>query len=422
MRQLEVWLNDDLVGHVTENRKGGRFCYAADVAEHLTGSPLLSLSLPVKCKPYAESKTENWFNGLLPEGTRRQQIARSLGVSEYDWIGLLAEIGWECAGAVKVFEAGEARPHDASYEPLSLEELSHKLKVISAHTPRQDTDTFRMSIGGFQEKMCVMMPDLPHGSAIVNEIGAFLPRGDAASSHILKPEDTRSYPGCAESEAWAMSVASSVARCSKVALLRMDHTPDTLVVERYDRERNETGLIARVHQEDACQALGLPPSRKYATEGTSRGDDPTYKSIANLLLTYAADPQAEQSELLRQMVVNYALGNWDAHAKNVSFLFAKGTVPTVAPMYDVVPIAEVEPRTTSMSMRINGSLDPVAITKGDLISEAASWGMTDDCAAEVIDACLENIEKGMAITASIYPDAAKRHEPGAIERIERIRR
>jgi hypothetical protein len=34
-----------------------------------------------------------------------------------------------------------------------------------------------------------------------------------------------------------------------------------LAVQRYDREAN-----ARVHVEDACQALGLMPNRKYASE------------------------------------------------------------------------------------------------------------------------------------------------------------
>lgn len=279
-----------------------------------------------------------------------------------------------------------------------------------------------MSIGGFQEKMCVMMPEISHGTAFLDGGEICLPKGDAISTHILKPENTRSYPGCAESEAWAMSVAGNATRCSKIALLQVDGAPNTLVVERYDREKDKTGLIRRIHQEDACQALGLPSYRKYATENEPRGDDPTFRSIANLLITYATDPLAEQSELLRQMVVNYALGNWDAHAKNVSFLFAKHACPTIAPMYDVVPIADVEPRTSIMSMRINGSLDPTAITKADLIAEATNWGMPVDYAVGVIDACLENVERGLAIAASIYPAAARRHEPGTVERIKKIRR
>ena len=95
MRQLDVFLGDNLVGHVVENRKGGRFEYEQSVADKLAGRPVLSMAFPAKGRPFGEAKTSAWFNGLLPEGSRRDEICRSLGVSPYDWIGLLAEIGWE---------------------------------------------------------------------------------------------------------------------------------------------------------------------------------------------------------------------------------------------------------------------------------------------------------------------------------------
>lgn len=421
MRELEVWLNDDLVGYLTENRKGGRFCYASHIEEIQSGNPLLSLSLPVKNKPYGESKTENWFMGLLPEGRRLQEVAQSLSLSEHDWIGLLAEIGWECAGAVRVFEAGKAKSHRGAYELLTLKELATKLSDISARVPQQGTDDFRMSLGGFQEKMCVMMPELSATTSRLENVDAYLPLGDAPSTHILKPEDTQAYPGCAESEAWAMQVAGSAARCSKVALLQIEGVPDTLVVERYDRKRDVANHVQRIHQEDACQALGLPPHNKYAAKTMPKGDDPTYKAMADLLLMYAADPLGEQCELLRQMVVNCALGNWDAHAKNTSFLFTENATVSVAPMYDVVPIAEIEPRTTVMSLRINGKLDPILITRADIVAEAMSWGITLNQAEEIIATCLDDLKEGLNRAAIAYPQAARRHEVAAIKRIERLR-
>lgn len=421
MRELEVWLNDDLVGYLTENRKGGRFRYASRVEEVQFGNPLLSLSLPVKSKSYGESKTENWFMGLLPEGKRRQEVAQSLGLSEHDWIGLLAEIGWECAGAVRVFEAGKVDSRSGFYEQLTIKELATKLSDISVRMPQQGTDDFRMSLGGFQEKMCVMMPELPETTSHLEKVEAYLPLGDAPSTHILKPEDTQLYPGCAESEAWAMQVAGCATRCSRIALLQIEGAPDTLVVERYDRKRDVANRIQRIHQEDACQALGLPPYHKYATKNKPKGDDPTYKAIADLLLMYAIDPLEEQSELLRHMVVNYVVGNWDAHAKNTSFLFGENATVSIAPMYDVVPIAEVEPRTTAISLRINGELDPSVITRDDIVAEAMSWGMASDRVEEIISVCLSDLEKGLNRAAFLYSQAARRHEAAASKRIERLR-
>lgn len=45
-----------------------------------------------------------------------------------------------------------------------------------------------------------------------------------------------------------------------------------LLIARYDRSFDEGGRAHRLHQEDFCQALGIPPERKYAAE-----DGPTFK-------------------------------------------------------------------------------------------------------------------------------------------------
>lgn len=85
MRQLDVFLGDNLIGHVIENRKGGRFEYERSVVDKLAGRPVLSMAFPAKDRPFGEAKTSAWFNGLLPEGNQRDEICRSLGVSPYDW-------------------------------------------------------------------------------------------------------------------------------------------------------------------------------------------------------------------------------------------------------------------------------------------------------------------------------------------------
>jgi len=474
MRELAVWLGHKQIGVIQEGRKGGRFSYLPQIVEEMPGVPLLSLCLPVKAKPFSEAKTAAWFEGLLPEGVRRQEVARSLGLSEYDWIGLLAEIGWECAGAVRIYEATSApatpdalaatsapatpaHAHQTSYTPLSPEELAVKLSDIASRMPQTTTGLFRMSLGGFQEKMCVAMPPLTPGQRHIDNPNVSLPVGDAPSTHILKPENTRDYPGCAESEAWAMTVASCAAKCAKVALLRLDGCPDTLVVERYDRIGNmvcagsippaahsgyssftppaalatRTSLtphtpfsssseIVRIHQEDACQALGLPSNRKYADERIPKGDSPTYRAMADLLEHYAADQLAEKKELLKQMTVNVALGNWDAHAKNTSFLYANDGTPTVSPMYDVLPIVDVEQRITLLSLRIAGTRDPARITGKSLVEEACSWGMSANEAQQTVEECLSNLLEGLKEAREAYPAAAERHESGVLARVKHM--
>lgn len=42
---------------------------------------------------------------------------------------------------------------------------------------------------------------------------------------------------------------------------------DCIIVERYERHRDEEGVITRIHQEDACQALAIDPS---ANQGNAK--------------------------------------------------------------------------------------------------------------------------------------------------------
>lgn len=421
MRALEVWLAGQRVGTIEEKRRGARFAYTEEICEAHPGMPILSLCLPAKRRPFGESKTRNWFEGLLPEGDRRDRACRRLGIDPLDWVGLLSEIGWECAGAVQVFPEGEAGIHGGSYEPVAPASLSALLADASLGDPVEGSGSFRMSLGGFQDKLCVRMSGLPRGSSRVPADGVCLTLGDAASTHILKPEPPR-YPGLAESEAWAMTAASHAARCARVALLDLGDCPATLVVERYDRETDPDGAVTRLHQEDACQALGLPVSAKYANEASPKGDDPTYAGMASLLDRYAADAEVEKAELLRQITVNMALGNWDAHAKNTSFLYRGPGLPTVAPLYDVVPIAEAEPRTTLLSMRVAGSLNPALVDGAALMGEAASWGLPAAAAHDVATGCLDALGEGLGVAAVLYPAAAGRHEAATRERIARLRR
>lgn len=419
MRKLEVRLYGKTIGHIAETRKGGRFAYTPEAVRQYQGMPLLSVSLPVKARPFGESKTQNWFEGLLPEGERRDRACRQLGVNRYDWIGLLAEIGWECAGAVQIFPEGGKVACLASYEPLALGDLAMKLLDVAKRSPAPEGKAFRMSLGGFQDKLCVAMSRLGDASFIVPDEIA-IPIGEAPSSHILKPEP-REYPGLAESEAWAMSVASCAARASKVAVLAFDGAPNALVAERYDRAGSYPAQVKRLHQEDACQALGLAPSRKYAATTQPKGDDPTYKAIANLLALYSIDSFKEQMELFRQMVVSVALGNWDAHAKNTSLLYEDGRLPRLAPLYDVVPIAEVEPRTNFLPMRIDGTLDPNVVTGERLVAEAHSWGLEQVALEKTLSDCVTGLEAGMEFARKRYPKAAMKHEPATVERLRRLK-
>jgi len=74
-----------------------------------------------------------------------------------------------------------------------------------------------------------------------------------------------------------------------------------LVVTRYDRIIEQDGAVQRIHQEDFCQALGVPPNHKYQEDG-----GPSLRSIAEVLRVN--DPGALDT-LARATTLNVALGN-----------------------------------------------------------------------------------------------------------------
>ena len=415
MASLEVRLGAQSIGVLERTRKGARLRYSEGVVEAYQGRPLLSTSLPVKRRPYGEGLTGAWFENLLPEGDRLTRLCRELQCAPGDYYRLLEEVGWECAGAVSIVPEGCSDPASTSVTALSDIELAERLRDLPAYDAVESV-ALRVSLGGYQEKMIVAAEDVVVQNGYVAEARFGLPQGAALSTHILKPQLTGKYPGLIEAEAWAMSVASAAARCAETALLRRENAPLTLVVRRFDRAITPEGTI-RLHQEDCCQALGLPPASKYASVARSPGSDPSYRGIAQRLTAYAAESQRELGELLRQLVVNLALGNVDAHAKNHAFLYREVCSPELSPLYDVVPVRDIEPEARHLSLRVNGKVLADDVAREDVVAEAISWGLAASEAGAILDETLASLESGLARASGLYPSAADRLEAPARRRI-----
>ncbi len=99
---LEVRLGGEKIGHLDRTKNGARFAFSEEAVSEHPSSPLLSTALCVQEGPFDALRTFSWFSGLLPEDARLNELQRFYGVAEGDYFGLLAQIGWECAGAVEV--------------------------------------------------------------------------------------------------------------------------------------------------------------------------------------------------------------------------------------------------------------------------------------------------------------------------------
>ncbi|MDV3256811.1 MAG: HipA domain-containing protein [Sphingomonas sp.] len=103
-----------------------------------------------------------------------------------------------------------------------------------------------------------------------------------------------------------------------------------LVVERFDRHWRSGSELLRLPQEDCCQALGIPPVRKYQSEG-----GPTAVQILKLL-QQADEPINDQSAFLKALILFWLIGATDGHGKNFSIYLRPGGRYGLTPFYDVL--------------------------------------------------------------------------------------
>jgi serine/threonine-protein kinase HipA len=375
---LAVWMSDLRVGTL-ERTAAGDLVYSPGIDSPLTvAAPGLATWSP--------QLTRNWFDGLLPEGDRRVRLAARFGLRSEDTFGLLGEIGWECAGAVAVLPEDQS-PTSGRYELIDDAGVAERLDALPSIDLDPD-DAIRMSLGGAQDKLLL---------ARIAQRWA-LPIDGAPSTHILKPEPDL-WPGLAAAEAWALRVASAATYTSTAELSTGLGARPVIVVTRYDRQ-HPGDRITRIHQEDLCQALGLPVGLKYARPG--HPEDPSLARLARILVERAVDPPAELIRLLEQVAASVALRNADSHAKNLSILH-QGNAVRLAPLYDVAPTIAFLPRQTNLGLSIGGKFKLTEIGAEHLMAEATSWGIPARDAAETINAVAAAMSDAVAEASDLYP-------------------
>ena len=141
-----------------------------------------------------------------------------------------------------------------------------------------------------------------------------------------------------------------------------------LLVTRYDREVGPAG-VRRLHQEDLCQALGLPPGQKYEAEG-----GPSLLSAVELVRRHSVTVAEDLGKLLDLVAFNHLIGNADAHGKNFSFLYAPEGI-RLAPAYDVLSTAVYPHLARRMAMSVGGVADPDGVEPVNWQKELGRLGL-----------------------------------------------
>ena len=378
--ELAVWLYGDQVATIDRDRRGPRLTYTARAMEQYElGTPLLTLALPVAPRTYPPGVVRSYLDGLLPEGEARSSIARDVGESPDDTFGLIRALGRDCAGAVIIQPADDPSPPEATTttaEPLTIDEIGDLVSNLRS-APLGVGGRVRISLAGVQEKL--VLTRMPNG-----EWGR--PVDGTPSTHILKPQVAQ-FPAIVENEAICMRIAKHLGL--EVANVETTEVAGRklVVVERYDREISTDGAVARIHQEDLCQALGVAPAAKYEEDG-----GPSLARIAKTFATVATPDSLER--LLAAVVVNVLVGNGDAHAKNFSLLHERSGALRLSPLYDLVCTRHYGDDRLAMS--IDGVRRTDRVTTDRIVNEAAKWGVGRRFATDFIAHLLERAEDAVA--------------------------
>ena len=335
---LNVYFNAELAG-MLRDEKGRLFFQYAPAWLRSPNLVALSIPLPPSADEYGDDVVRPFFENLLPEGEIRSAIAHLKQVSEKNTLGLLEEIGGDCAGAISLLLPESAPPGSGDYDPLPDKQLNEMLHSLEKRPLITADNELRLSLAGAQQKLPVLLKD-----------GAFfLGRGNAPSSHILKP-NIAGFANTTANEMFCMTLADKAGL--PVPKASLHRQPETVyLVERYDRVKVGERLT-RLHQIDFCQALNLPSSKKYEKEG-----GPSLNDCFAILRNYCREPAKDVQNLISWTIFNYLIGNSDAHGKNLSLLMIPAGVE-LAPFYDLLCTAVYPGLTHNLAFKIGGDNRP----------------------------------------------------------------
>ncbi len=323
MEKLLIHWDKEMVGTLFPHKRGRvQFQYSQKWLE-TQGRPI-SLSLPCQSEKHAPGISTAFFENLLPENNARSILAFNHRFDKKDTFAFLGHFGEDCAGALSILPDNQTPDFTpGQYEDIT-ELLVEALDRIKAdpekHQLFPEMKKARLSIAGAQDKLPVH----------IDKNQFYLPANSgSATSHIIKPASLY-YPDIQKNEAFCMELALQAGLAVPCSQLLNIDGHDVFAIERYDRIQSEKGLVIRIHQEDFCQAQGIPANRKYQEKG-----GPGFIQCRQLTDEYLSLQGAEpRMNLVRVTLFNYLIGNHDAHGKNFSIIHGKDM--TMAPFYDLL--------------------------------------------------------------------------------------
>jgi serine/threonine-protein kinase HipA len=351
---LRVYQNNQFVGTFSKQPSGAlEFKYDNTWLNTPDAYPV-SLSLPLREDAFKGEPVAAVFENLLPDSdTLRNRVAEKVGAAGNDAYSLLMQIGRDCVGALQfVRDGAELKDTSEIKGEVVDDEKIEKILNNLARSPLglDQEDDFRISVAGAQEKTALLFHE-----------GQWLrPYGTTPTTHILKTQIGALPNGIdlsdsVENEFYGLAIMAAFGLPANKAEIKTFGRTKSLVIERFDRTWTKEGRLLRIPQEDCCQALSAPPSRKYQNQG-----GPSMVDILNLLKG-SDTPAADQKTFLKAQILFWLMGATDGHAKNFSIFLGAGGRFHLTPMYDVLTVLpycasrQIESKKIKMAMSVGGN-------------------------------------------------------------------
>jgi len=347
MAELDVWMNGQSVAVWGTLRTGTPVLRYHDAWARSEEGRALSLSLPFTAGlEHRGDAVANYFDNLLPDSSEiRRRFRRRFHARSDDAFDLLSAIGRDCVGAVQLMPPGvDPDGWDrVDAEPLKDSEVERILASVTSDAPfgQRDEDDLRISIAGAQEKTAL----LRMGGKWYRPVGA------TPTTHILKlplglvGNMRADMTDSVENEWLCSQLMNELGIATAETEIGTFGESKALVVTRFDRrwqgvpkdsERkarfkpSSDTWIARLPQEDFCQALGIAPDRKYESDG-----GPSARDCLGVLANSEHADDDRATFALAQLAF-WLLAATDGHAKNFSIQHRRAGRFHLASLYDVL--------------------------------------------------------------------------------------
>lgn len=341
VEMLRLELHGSPVGFLAGYQSGRNIMVFDEAWRFDTSRPTLSLTLhpdfpradELMQSPWIrQQRLHPWFSNLLPEGVLCDWLAQRLKVHPDNEFPLLASLGHDLPGALRVFPVVPADMPDWV--------LGHRRSITPIRRVAEVGGGF--SLAGVQMKFSMRERDGRFHFGYADEHGDW----------IVKTPSTR-HPWVPENEATAMWLAQSagveIPEIRLIPLSALEGLPAinlpneqvAYAIRRFDRDGEH-----RIHAEDMAQVLFRYPHEKY--------NGPNYEQIGRLLREFTDDGLDNVQAFARRLLVDILLANGDAHLKNWSLLYSDQRTPHLAPAYDIVTTLAYLEGDHQLALNLNG--------------------------------------------------------------------